>query len=176
MLIGVTSFFRDPEVWQALKGAVLPVLLARGAQGSRLRAWVVGCFTGEEAYSLAMVLRGVMAGLPPAAGRAVQIFASDLSADAINAARKGRYPAKIAADVDPARLARFFSVQGDGSLINKQIREMVLFAQHDVILDPPFTKLDLLSCRNLMIHFNAALQGRLMPLFSYSLRPGGALL
>ncbi|MBC7939020.1 MAG: chemotaxis protein CheB, partial [Chitinophagaceae bacterium] len=151
MLIGVTSFFRDPEVWQELKEAVLPVLLARGAEGSRLRAWVVGCSTGEEAYSLAMVFREVVAELPAAAGRSIQIFASDLSADAISAARNGRYPAKIAADMDPARLARFFSPQGDGFLIDKQIREMVLFAQHDVILDSPFTKLDLLCCRNLMI-------------------------
>jgi len=176
MLIGVTSFFRDPEVWQELKEAVMPVLLARRAEGSQLRAWVVGCSTGEEAYSLAMLFREVIAELPSAAGKSVQIFASDLSADAISAARKGCYPANIAADVDPVRLANFFSVQGEGYVINKQIREMVLFAQHDVILDPPFTKLDLLSCRNLMIYFNPVLQRRLMPLFSYSLRPGGALL
>jgi two-component system CheB/CheR fusion protein len=176
MLIGVTSFFRDPEVWHELKEAVLPVLLARSAEGSRLRAWVVGCSTGEEAYSLAMIFKEVVTELPVAAGQSIQIFASDLSADAINAARRGRYPARIAADMDAARLARFFTVQGDGYLIDKQIREMVLFAQHDVILDPPFTKMDLLSCRNLMIYFNATLQRRLMPLFSYSLRPGGALL
>ncbi len=176
MLIGVTSFFRDPEVWQELKATVLPVLLARGDPGGRLRAWVVGCSTGEEAYSLAMAFKEVIAEMPAAARKTVQIFASDLSADAISAARKGRYPAKIAADTDPARLARFFSAQGDGYLIDKQIREMVLFAQHDVILDPPFTKLDLLSCRNLLIYFNATLQRRLMPLFGYSLRPGGALL
>jgi two-component system CheB/CheR fusion protein len=176
VLIGVTSFFRDPEVWEELKKVVLPVLLARGAEGGRLRAWVVGCSTGEEAYSLAMIFQEVMAELPATAAKSVQIFASDLSADAISAARKGRYSAKIAADMDPARLAKFFSVQGDGYLVSKQIREMVLFAQHDVILDPPFTKVDLLSCRNLMIYFNAALQKRLMPLFSYSLRPRGALL
>ncbi len=176
MLIGVTSFFRDPEVWQELKESVLPVLLTRGPEDNRLRAWVVGCSTGEEAYSLAMIFREVIAELPAAAGKSVQIFASDLSADAISAARKGRYPAKIAADMDPARLAKFFSTQGDGYLIDKQIREMVLFAQHDVILDPPFTKLDLLSCRNLLIYFNANLQRRLMLLYSYSLRPGGALL
>ena len=176
MLIGVTSFFRDPHVWKELKEAVLPVLLARGAEGRRLRAWVVGCSTGEEAYSLAMIFKEVVSELPAAAGHSIQIFASDLSADAINAARRGCYPAKIAADMDTVRLARFFSPQGDGYLIDKQLREMVLFAQHDVILDPPFTKLDLLSCRNLMIYFNASLQRRLMPLFSYSLRSGGALL
>ena len=176
MLIGVTSFFRDPEVWQELKEFVLPVLLTRGAEGHRLRAWVVGCSTGEEAYSLAMVFKEVMAELPAAAGKTVQIFASDLNADAISFARKGRYPAKIVAEVGPARLAKFFSVQGEGYLIDKQIREMVLFAQHDVILDPPFTNLDLLSCRNLLIYLNATLQRRLMPLYNYSLRPGGALL
>lgn len=176
MLIGVTTFFRDPEVWRELKESVLPVLLTRGAEGNRVRAWVVGCSSGEEAYSLAIAFREVIAELPAAAGRPVQIFASDLSADAISAARKGRYSANIATDVDPARLAKFFSVQGDGYLIDKQIREMVLFAQHDVILDPPFTKLDLLSCRNLLIYFNATLQRRLMPLYGYSLRPGGALL
>ena len=176
MLIGVTSFFRDPEVWQELKEFVLPVLLTRGAEGHRLRAWVVGCSTGEEAYSLAMVFKEVMAELPAAAGKTVQIFASDLNADAVSFARKGRYPAKIVAEVGPARLAKFFSVQGEGYLIDKQIREMVLFAQHDVILDPPFTNLDLLSCRNLLIYLNATLQRRLMPLYNYSLRPGGALL
>ena len=176
MLIGVTSFFRDPSVWQELKEAVMPILLARCPDGTRLRAWVVGCSTGEEAYSLAMIFKEAVAELSGAESLSLQIFASDLSADAIAVARRGHYPLKIAGDVGPSRLARFFTAQGGGFLINKEIREMVLFAQHDVILDPPFTKLDLLSCRNLMIYFNAALQRRLMPLFSYSLRPGGALL
>lgn len=176
MLIGVTSFFRDPSVWQELKDVVMPALLARCPDGTRLRAWVVGCSTGEEAYSLAMIFKEAVAELSGAESRSLQIFASDLSADAIAVARKGHYSLKISGDVEPSRLARFFTAQGSGFLINKEIREMVLFAQHDVILDPPFTKLDLLSCRNLMIYFNAALQRRLMPLFSYSLRPGGALL
>ena len=176
LLIGVTSFFRDPGVWQELRERVLPVLLARSEEGGRMRAWVVGCSTGEEAYSLAMVFMEVVAELPAAARRSIQIFASDLSADAINFARRGYYPANIAAHVDATRLEKFFSVQGDGYLIDKQIREMVLFAQHDVILDPPFTRLDLLCCRNVLIYFNATLQRRLMPLFGYSMRPGGALL
>ena len=175
MLIGVTHFFRDPEVWQELKESVLPALLARSGESHRLRAWVVGCSTGEEAYTLAMVFKEVVAELPAAQGLSIRIFASDLSADAITVARKGRYPATLAADMDPARLAKFFSPQGDGFLIDKELREMVLFAQHDVILDPPFTRLDLLSCRNLMIYFNANLQKRLVPLFSYCLRPGGVL-
>ena len=176
MLIGVTSFFRDPSVWQELKDDVMPTLLARSPPGTRLRAWVVGCSTGEEAYSLAMIFSEAVAALAEGDSRSLQIFASDLSADAINAARRGFYPKTIAGDVDPTRLQRFFTPHGEGFLVNSEIREMVLFAQHDVILDPPFTKLDLLTCRNVMIYFNAALQRRLMPLFSYSLRPGGVLM
>lgn len=179
VLIGVTRFFRDPEVWETLKTEVLPVLLGRAGPGVPLRAWVVGCSTGEEAYTLAMVFHEVVSALPATAGTpppTLQIFASDLSAEAIAVARRGHYPPRIAAEVGPERLKRFFHPQGSGHLIDKRIRDMVLFAQHDVILDPPFTRLDLLSCRNLMIYFNAALQRRLIPLFGYSLRAGGALL
>ena len=172
MLIGVTGFFRDPAVWQEMADMLLPALLARrAADPAPLRAWVVGCSTGEEAYSLAMLLKEALSGAP----RAIQIFATDLSADAIAAARRGRYPARIAAEMSPARLARFFTAAEGGYVIDKSVRELVLFAQHDVILDPPFTRLDILSCRNVMIYFNAELQRRLMPLFHYSLRPGGAL-
>jgi len=177
MLIGVTAFFRDPAVWTELKETVLPGLLARRSAGDTpLRAWVAGCSTGEEAYSLAMVCKEVMEACPEERRRGVQIFATDLSAEAITVARRGHYPAVIARDVGPERLARFFSVQPGGYLVDKSIRETVLFAQHDVILDPPFTKLDILSCRNLMIYFSAPLQQRLLPLFHYSLSPGGALL
>ena len=176
MLIGVTGFFRDPAVWQELKDTVLPALLAHAAAGSQRRAWVVGCSTGEEAYSLAMVFKEVADALPEPGACTLQIFATDLSADAIAVARRGLYPERISAEMSPERLARFFSAQGSGFLIDKDIREMVLFAQHDVILDPPFTRLDILSCRNLMIYFNAALQRRLVPLFHYCLRPGGSLL
>jgi len=175
MLIGVTSFFRDKAVWDELKDAVIPALMARGAGTAPLRAWVVGCSTGEEAYSLAMVFRELVDALPVAEQRPLQILASDLSADAITAARRGQYPAQIAADVDPGRLERFFSGNGDGYVIDQSIRKMVLFAQHDVILDPPFTKIDILTCRNLIIYFNAELQRRLIPLFHYCLRPGGVL-
>jgi two-component system CheB/CheR fusion protein len=175
LLIGVTSFFRDPAVWEELKNTVLPALLARRTVGARFRAWVVGCSTGEEAYSLAMVFQEAMDELPTRDECSLQIFASDLSADAIVVARRGHYPAQIAADVSPDRLKRFFAVEGDGFQVDKSIREMVLYAQHDVILDPPFTKLDLLSCRNLIIYFTAPLQRRLMPLFHYCLRTGGVL-
>ena len=174
MLIGVTGFFRDAAVWQALKERVLPALLARGP-GQHLRAWVAGCSTGEEAYTLAMLFREAMDAAPEPAGHALTIFASDLSADAIAQARRGRYAAKAVADMSPERLKRFFTAQGEDFAIAREIRECVLFAQHDVILDPPFTRLDILCCRNLMIYFNAALQRRLLPLFHYSLRPGGVL-
>jgi two-component system CheB/CheR fusion protein len=175
LLIGVTSFFRDPVMWQELKSSVLPELLARSKPEAGLRAWVVGCSTGEEAYSLAIAFREVAeVQAKPDAWR-LQIFATDLSADAIAVARGGHYPAKIAEDMSPERLSRFFSADGDGYLIGKDIRNMALFTQHDVILDPPFTRLDILSCRNLMIYFNAVLQQRLLPLFHYGLRPGGVL-
>lgn len=176
MLIGVTAFFRDPDVWQDLQTTVLPALLARRGSGERLRAWVVGCSTGEEAYSLAMAFAECIESRPEYRTCELQIFATDLSADAIAAARTGHYPATIARDLAPQRLARFFTPRTGGYQIDPRLRETVLFAQHDVILDPPFTRLDILSCRNLMIYFGTALQHRLVPLFHYSLRPGGALL
>lgn len=177
LLIGVTSFFRDAPTWQELADQVLPALIARhAADGTGLRAWVVGCSTGEEAYTLAMLFREACAAAPAPGAPGLQIFATDLNADAIAAARRGVYPEKIAADLTPERLARFFVPVPGGYQVAPDIREMVLFAPHDVILDPPFTRLDLLCCRNLMIYFRAGLQRRLMPLFHYSLRPGGALL
>ena len=177
MLIGVTSFFRDPEVWRELSDSVLPTLIERHSKDAGpLRAWVIGCSTGEEAYSLAMAFTEAVESMPACAGCELQIFATDLNADAIAAARRGRFASTIARDLPAERLARFFSERPDGYLVDKRIRDMVLFAQHDVILDPPFTRLDMLSCRNLMIYFGNALQRRLVPLFHYSLRPGGALL
>jgi len=175
MLIGVTAFFRDPEVWRQLKETIRRQTLSC-REGMPLRAWVVGCSTGEEAYSLAMIfceLAGEGAAIP---APRVQIFASDLNADAIEFARKGRYPQTIGADVGAERLARFFNTEGMAFVIKKEVRDLVLFAQHDVILDPPFTRLDLVSCRNVLIYFNASLQRRLIPLFRYCLRPGGKLL
>jgi two-component system CheB/CheR fusion protein len=177
LLIGVTSFFRDPAVWQVLKDTAVPALLAGMAPDTPLRAWVAGCSTGEEAYSLAMVLREVLDTLPDPASHPLQIFATDLSSDAIAQARRGHYPARIADDVSPERLARFFQPrEGGGFSVDKALRATILFAQHDVLLDPPFTRLDLVSCRNVLIYFSPALQQRLVPLFHYSLRPGGLLL
>ena len=176
LLIGVTGFFRDPPVWDELKASVLPALLQRRTPGTPLRAWVVGCSTGEEAYSLAMTFREVADTLPTPAAWTLQIFATDLSADAIAEARRGYFSRKIAADVTPERLGRFFRADGDGFKVNKDIRQTILFARQDVILDPPFTRLDILSCRNLMIYFTATLQQRLLPLFHFALRPGGVLM
>ena len=177
LLIGVTAFFRDPDVWQEFKDKALPALITgHAAAAGPLRAWTAGCSTGEEAYTLAMAFVEVLESLPDAPACELQIFATDLSPDAIATARTGRFPASIASDLTPERLARFFTERPDGYQIDKRIREMVLFAQHDVTLDPPFTRLDILSCRNLMIYFGASLQRRLVPLFHYSLRPGGVLL
>ncbi len=176
LLIGVTSFFRDPAVWQHLLDIALPAVLARRGAQTHFRAWVAGCSTGEEAYTLAMVFAEVVQRLPEHRECTLQIFASDLSPDAVAMARTGRYPASISAQVSPERLACFFTRQVDGLRISKPIRDMVLFARHDVVLDPPFTKLDILCCRNLLIYFDAALQRRLLPLFHYSLRPGGVLM
>jgi two-component system CheB/CheR fusion protein len=176
VLIGVTSFFRDPSVWEYLGKVAIPELLARRANDHALRAWSVGCSTGEEAYSLAMVFTEVTESVPALQEFTLQIFASDLSPDAIESARRGQYPLSISTSVSPERLARFFSAHDTYYQINKNIRDMVLFAQHDVVLDPPFTRLDLLVCRNLLIYFDPLLQRRLLPLFHYSLRPGGILL
>jgi two-component system, chemotaxis family, CheB/CheR fusion protein len=176
LLIGVTSFFRDSPAWEHLANVALPELLARRTTERKLRAWVIGCSTGEEAYSLAMVFIEAAQQLLQPDGFTLQIFATDLSPDALATARRGEYPASIRSDVSANRRERFFSPRGNHYQINTTIRDMVLFAQHDVMLDPPFTKLDLIACRNLLIYFDPALQRRLIPLFHYSLRPGGVLM
>lgn len=176
LLIGVTAFFRDTPVWHALKQDVLPALLKAHGDGWHMRAWVAGCSTGEEAYSLAIVFREVLEALPAFANCSLQVFATDLSKDAIDRARRGVYPASISGEVSAQRLARFFTPQEGGWRVAKEVREMVVFAPHDLTVDPPFTRLDLLSCRNLLIYLTAPLQRRLLPLFHYSLRPDGVLL
>jgi len=175
LLIGVTQFFRDPEVWDRLTKEVVPELLAGQARGVTVRAWVAGCSTGEEAYSLAMVFHEALAKLGPRESHPVQIFATDLDHDAIERARQAVYPVTIAADVSPERLARFFVRDPGGYRVGKAIRESVIFAEHDVIRDPPFTKLDLVSCRNVLIYLEPELQKKLLPVFHYSLKPGGLL-
>lgn len=175
LLIGVTSFFRDPAAWEYLQSEALPTLLASRPEGKVLRAWSVGCSTGEEAYSLAMAFREALDQVKPKSGLKLQIFATDLDPDAIDKARQGLYPVNIAADVTPARLQRFFVQEDNGYRIGKEIREMVTFATQNLIMDPPFTKLDILICRNLLIYLTPELQKKLLPLFHYSLNPGGLL-
>ncbi|KUL22030.1 chemotaxis protein CheB [Chlorobium limicola] len=175
LLIGVTSFFRDPSAWDALKTLVIPSILASRPSGGVLRAWVAGCSTGEEAYSLAIVFREVIAELKPAGNFKLQIFASDLDKDAIEKARSGIYPSTISDDVSSERIKRFFEKDDRGYRITREIRETIVFALHNVIMDPPFTKLDILVCRNLLIYMEQELQKKLLPLFHYSLNPGGTL-
>jgi two-component system CheB/CheR fusion protein len=175
LLIGVTNFFRDPAAWEQLRTRVIPALLASRASGQVLRAWVPGCSTGEEAYSLAIVLQEAVEELRPRERFTVQIFATDLDRDAIDKARQGVFPANIAADVSAERLKRFFTKEGHGYRVRKEIREKIIFAQQNLILEPPFTKLDILSCRNLLIYLTAEVQKKLIPLFHYSLAPGGIL-
>ncbi len=175
LLIGVTNFFRDPPSWEQLKGEILPALLAAHASSGVLRAWVPGCSTGEEAYSLAMVFREALDPLKPVRNLTLQIFATDLDRDAVEKARQGLYPDNIAADVSPERLRRFFVQEERGYRIGKEIREMVVFASQNIIMDPPFTKLDIISCRNLLIYLSSELQKKIIPLFHYSLNPGGVL-
>ena len=175
LLIGVTSFFRDPAAWEQLKTEVIPALLAGRPPSQALRAWVPGCATGEEAYSLAIVFKEALEQLKPAGNTTLQIFATDLDRDAIEKAREGVFPANIAADVSPERLDRFFVQVERGYQVAKSIREMVIFAPQNIIMDPPFTKLDILSCRNLLIYLTPELQKKLLPLFHYSLNPGGFL-
>ncbi len=173
LLINVTSFFRDPEAFLALRQEILPQLFADKPEDYVFRVWVTGCATGEEAYSLAMLLREFMD--ESQRESRVQIYATDLDDDAIAAARTGLYPPNIAADLTPERLRRFFITEDSGYRIKKDIREMVVFAIQNVLKDPPFTKLDLVSCRNLMIYLEPELQDRLIPAFHYALKPGGVL-
>jgi len=173
LLIGVTNFFRDADAFGALAKTVVPRLLAAHPDDAPVRVWVAGCATGEEAYSLAMLLQEGMDRLKK--HFPVQIFGTDLDSEAIDVARAGLYPEGVARDVRPQRLARFFLKEDGGYRIKKEIREMVIFAPQNVLKDPPFTKLDLVTCRNLLIYLKPAAQERLLSLFHYALKPGGIL-
>ena len=176
LLIGVTNFFRDPAAWEQLKTVAIPALLDNYPAGKRMRAWVPACSTGEEAYSLAMIFKEVLNQRQSLAGFSLQIFATDLDEDAIEKARQGFYPANICADVTDERLSRFFIQEDGGYRVSKTIREMVIFAPQNIIMDPPFTKLDILSCRNLLIYLDQPLQNKLIPLFHYALVSRGILM
>jgi two-component system CheB/CheR fusion protein len=173
LLIGVTHFFRDPAEFDVLQQRVIPEMLKNKSSGDMLRVWVLGCATGEEAYSLAILLREAIGPLdsPPH----VQIFATDIDARALSVARTGRYRQAIEKDVTPERLARWFVKEGSTYAIHKDLREMCIFSAHNVIKDAPFSRVDLVSCRNLLIYLNGDLQDRVIPLFHFSLRPGGHL-
>jgi two-component system CheB/CheR fusion protein len=175
LLIGVTSFFRDPEAFMALESQIIPKLFSNKPAGGIVRVWSLGCSTGEEAYSIAILLQEHLTTLKQS--YKVQVFATDIDSRAVATARAGLYPASIAIDLTPERLARFFTLEANGTAyrIHKSIRDMMIFSEQDVIKDPPFSKLDLISCRNLLIYMGGALQKKLIPLFHYALNPGGML-
>jgi|WetSurMetagenome_2_1015567.scaffolds.fasta_scaffold18613_1 two-component system, chemotaxis family, CheB/CheR fusion protein len=176
LMIGVTGFFRDKAIWEKLKETVFPALIAIQPTGSVLRAWIPGCSTGEEAYSLAIVFKEVLEKTNLHRDVVLQIFATDLDNEAIETARKGLFSENIAADVSPEQLKRFFNRTEDGYRVNSEIREMIVFAQHNVIMHPPFTKIDILSCRNLLIYLDNELQKKMIGLFFYSINPEGILI
>ena len=175
LLIGVTNFFRDPAVWDKLKEEVLPELIEKLPNGSVMRAWVTGCSTGEEAYSLAIIFKEVVEKIKKSKKISLQIFATDLDNESIEKARKGVFPPNIITDVSSERLSRYFIDNNDGYRINAAVREMVVFAPQNVIKDPPFTKLDIVTCRNMLIYMEPKLQEKIIRLFNYSLNPGGIM-
>lgn len=175
LLIGVTSFFRDPDVFQALQEQVIPKLFEGKPASSAVRVWSAGCSTGEEAYSLAILLVEQMEALKQ--NFKLQVFATDIDSRAIANARVGLFPSSIVESISPERLARFFTLEPGGMSyrIHKGIRDLLVFSEQDLIKDPPFSRLDLICCRNLLIYFDASLQKKLIPLFHYALNPGGML-
>ena len=174
LLIGVTNFFREPQSFEVLKRDILPDVLNNIDEDGVFRAWIPGCSTGEEVYSLAMILQEFQDELPQRVG--VQLFGTDIDGQAIERAREGKYPASIMADVSRERLARFFTQEGEAYRIRKEIRECAVFSVQDVLKDPPFSRLHLLLCRNLLIYLDASAQKRLLPLFHHTLLPGGVLM
>jgi two-component system CheB/CheR fusion protein len=173
LLIGVTSFFRDPESFESLKKLVFPRILQGRPANATIRVWVAGCATGEEAFSIAISLQEYLN--KTGAAFPVQIFASDISRTAIEKARGGRYLENIAADLTHERLNRHFTKIEGGYQINKSLREMCVFTRHNLIDDPPFSKLDLISCRNVLIYLGSV-QKDIIPLFHYALKPAGFLM
>jgi two-component system CheB/CheR fusion protein len=175
LLIGVTHFFRDADAFEALQKSVVAEFFTRKPSGEAIRVWVPGCSTGEEAYSIAILLREQIESLRQ--DYRVQIFATDIDRRSIDIARAGLYPASVAADISAERLARFFVSEQGGShyRIHKLIRDMVVFSEQDVARDPPFSRLDLVSCRNLLIYMGPELQQKLLPVFHYALNSGGVL-
>lgn len=174
VLIQVTGFFRDPEVFEALKNAVFPVITAERSSSAEIRIWVAGCATGEEVYSIAISLLEYLH--DTGCSFPVKIFGTDISTRAIEFARSGVYAENIATEVSEQRLLRFFTKTDSGFQINKTVREVCVFARHDVTKDPPFSSLDLVTCRNLLIYLDSILQNRVLPVFHYALKPAGFLI
>ena len=173
MLIGVTNFFRDRESFDSLERDIMPELFKDRVAGNEVRVWVAACASGEEAYSLAMLMAD-QAGLmenPPS----FQVFASDIDDHAIDTARAGTYPSSIITDVAPARLRQYFKREDSRYRIRKALRDRILFASHNLLRDPPFSRLDMISCRNLLIYLNRDVQVRLLQTFHFALKPGGFL-
>jgi two-component system CheB/CheR fusion protein len=173
LLIGVTAFFRDPDAFQALKTAVIPKMFEGKGSGSDVRVWVPGCSTGEEVYTIAILLRERMEMLPSAPK--VQLFGTDIDDRALAVARAGQYPRSLLTNVSPERLKRFFVPDAHAYQVVKEIRDLCIFSPHSVLRDPPFSRLDLISCRNLLIYLNTDLQARVIPIFHYALNPDGYL-
>lgn len=173
LLIGVTQFFRDPPAFDAVETKVIPELLKNRPPGAALRIWVPGCASGEEAYSLAILFREQISRRE--ANIRIQIFATDIDSHALEVGRTGWYPASIANHMSPQRLERFFAREGAGYKISKELRECCIFSVHNLVKDPPFSKLDFVSCRNLLIYLNGDLQQRVIPLLHFALNPGGYL-
>jgi two-component system CheB/CheR fusion protein len=173
LLIGVTAFFREPEAWEVLDKEVLAPLVRGKPPNEAIRVWVAGCATGEEAYSIAMLLHEQME--TQHKNLSLQIFASDLDESAIKIARTALYPESVAADVGPARLKRFFTAENGHYRVAKRVRESVVCAPQNLLSDPPFSKLDLITCRNVMMYFEADVQRRLIELFHFALRDNGCL-
>lgn len=174
LLIGVTKFFRDREAFESLKSKLYPILAAK-KEDDPIRVWVAGCSTGEEAYSLAMLLIEYLDTLHHTKPPKLQIFATDLDPQAIDHARSASYFENIISEVSPERLERFFIKINEGYVVKKEVRELIVFAQHNLIKDAPFTRLDLLCCRNVLIYLTAELQKKIIPVFHYSLNPNGML-
>ncbi|KYF70691.1 hypothetical protein BE15_45875 [Sorangium cellulosum] len=175
LLIGVTEFFRDPETFEVVRQELVPALLAGRGTDGQLRVWVPGCATGEEVYTIAMLLMEHIATLP--AAPRVQIFGTDVDDEAIEIARQGRYPEEATQHISPERLARFFVPdEGGARSVAKEIRDLCVFSRHDLIQDPPFSRLDLISCRNVLIYLEGELQKRVLGVFHYALADGGHLL
>ena len=173
LTIKVTSFFRDPEAFENLKEEAIIPLINKKTSDSTLRIWVPGCDSGEEAYSLAIICKESLEQLDKTVS--IQIFATDIDADSIEAARNATYPLNIVSQVDDNRLDRYFTKSETAYKIKKEIREMIVFAEHNLIKDPPFSKIDLISCRNLLIYLDKTLQSRLLPMFHYVLQDEGIL-